>query len=120
MASKKKSIWLTYDFGLKGNYAALFTFLDNHKAIECGNGTAYFIYKNENNLNSEELINQLKNELQEIVNPSSSDRIYAIWRNDDTTNATVKGRFLFGGRRNTAPWNGYSTVLSNIQEEEAI
>ena len=119
MASKNKSIWLTYDFGLKGNYSALFTFLDNHKAIECGNGSAYFIYENEKGLKSEDLIEQLKHELEEIVAPSSSDRIYVIWRNDDKPNAGVKGRFLFGSRK-TPPWNGYSTMVSKNQEDEAI
>jgi len=119
MATKKKSIWITYDLGLKGNYAALFTFLDNHKAIECGNGTAYFIYENEKGLDSEDLIEKLQNELEELVIPSSSDRIYVIWRDDDKPITTVKGRFLFGSRK-TPPWNGYSTKVGQIQEDEAI
>jgi hypothetical protein len=33
MTSKKKSIWFTYDLGLRENYQALFTFLDNHNII---------------------------------------------------------------------------------------
>ena len=115
METKKKSIWLTYDFGLKGNYAALFTFLDNHKAIECGNGSAYFMYENEKGLNTDDLIEELKQELEEIIAPSSSDRIYVIWKDDNK----VKGRFLFGSRK-TPPWNGYSTEISKNKEEVAI
>ena len=115
--NKKKTIWMTYDLGLRGNYSALFTFLDNHKAIECGNGTAYFLYENENNLNSEDLIQKLKNELEEMVAPSTSDRIYIIWR--DNENSGVKGRFLFGSRK-TPPWVGYSTEFANNQIDEAF
>ena len=119
MATKKKSIWLSFDFGLKGNYSALFTFLDNHKAIDCGNGLAYFVYENENHLKSEDLIEKLKDELKESVNPSSSDRIYVIWRDDDKSTSSVKGKFLFGNRK--APiWNGYSTKSIGKQEDEAI
>ncbi len=119
MAIKNKSIWLSYDFGLKGNYSALFAFLDNHKAIDCGNGLAYFIYENKNDLKSEELIDQLKKELEELVAPSSSDRIYVIWRNDDKPVASVKGKFLFGNRK-TPVWNGYSTKSGKDKEDEAI
>jgi len=119
MAVKMKSIWLCYDFGLKGNYAALFTFLDNHDAIDCGNGLAYFKYENKDFLKSEELIKKLESELKELISPSASDRIYVIWRNDDKTVATVKGRFLFGNRK-TPPWNGYATKDGDGQEEEAI
>ena len=119
MATSKKSIWITYDLGLRGNYSALFTFLDNHKAIECGDGSAYFIYENEKKLTSEDLIEQLKLELEKIITPSSSDRIYVIWRDDDKSAASVKGRFLFGSRK-TPPWNGYSTIFDKSQEDNAI
>ncbi len=117
MAIKKKSVWLTYDFGLKGNYSALFTFLDNNNAIDCGNGLAYFLYDNNEMLKSEELIEKLKAELKEKVAPSSSDRIYVIWRDDDKH--SVKGKFLFGNRK-TPAWNGYSTKVSDKFEDEAI
>lgn len=29
---KKKSLWLSYDFGMKGDYSGLYTLLDNHDA----------------------------------------------------------------------------------------
>ena len=118
MATKKKSIWITYDLGLKGNYSVLFTFLDNHKAIECGDGSAYFIYESEEALTSDDLIMQLKQELKEVISVSS-DRIYAIWRDDDEPSTKVKGRFLFGSRK-TPPWNGYSNLYAGNQEDEAF
>jgi hypothetical protein len=120
MAVKKKSIWLSYDFGLKGNYSALFTFLDNHEAIDCGNGLAYFKYNNDESLKSEELIDKLKKELAEAILPTTNDRIYVIWRDDDKPfTANVKGKFLFGSRK-TPAWNGYATKQGENQEDEAI
>jgi hypothetical protein len=103
MAAKIKGIWLSYDLGLKGNYSALFTFLDNHKAIDCGNGLAYFRYDNHNRLSSEDLIERLKHELAEALTPTKNDRIYVIWRNDDSTQSIkVTGKFLFGNRQTPA------------------
>jgi hypothetical protein len=37
----KKAIWISYDFGLNGDYTGLYTWLDNMKAIECGNSLAF-------------------------------------------------------------------------------
>lgn len=119
MALKKKSIWLSYDFGLKGNYSALFTFLDNYGAIDCGNGLAYLKYDNKSQLNSEKLIESLQKEIMETVSPTSADRIYVIWRDDDESNAKVKGKFIFGSRK-TPAWNGYSTKKGSDQEDEAV
>lgn len=118
MGARKKSIWMSYDLGLKGNYNSLFTFLDNHKAKDCGNGLAYFEYENPESLDAEALIEKLKTELATIIEPSSNDRVYVIWRDDSTTLAAIKGKFLFG-RRKSAPWNGYGTTNEN-QSDEAI
>jgi len=119
MPSKTKSIWLSYDFGLRGNYSGLFTFLDNHGAIDCGNNLAYFKYSNNESLKSEDLIEKLKNELKEAISPTGNDRIYVIWRNDDNPITSVKGKFIFGNRK-ASVWNGYATKDNKDQEEEAI
>lgn len=103
MNVKSKSFWLSYDFGLRGNYNGLFNFLDNFNAKECGNGLSYFIYDNPNLLNIEELLKKLQSEIMEKVAPSDSDRIYIIWKNDEMA---IKGKFLFG-KRKQAPWIGY-------------
>ena len=44
MGTTRKAIWISYDFGLKGDYMGLYTWLDNHNALECGNGLAYCNY----------------------------------------------------------------------------
>jgi hypothetical protein len=119
MVNSKKSFWLNYDFGLRGNYNGLFTFLDNNEAIECGNGLAYFTFSNPNKLTLDELIKKITSELAELVIPSPSDRIYLIWRDDSGTSTKVKGKFIFGDRK-TAPWNGYGNKYIDKANEEAI
>lgn len=119
MANKKKSIWLSFDFGLKGNYNALFTFLDNHGAKDCGNNLAHLELDNPSDATPEKMIENLKSELGEIVLPSPNDRIYAIWRDDADGSTKVKGRFLFG-KRKSPPWNGYGARNDNQSSDEAI
>lgn len=120
MAIRKKAIWLSYDFGLKGNYHALFTFLDNHQAIDCGNNLAFFVYDNNDQLSSIKLIEKLKAELEETIKPTASDRIYVIWREEEESpKSTVKGKFLFGNRKQPS-WSGYATKNVGKQEDEAI
>ncbi len=48
----KKTIWLSYDLGVKGDYEGLYAWLDDHGAIECGESVAFFNFeiKNEENL----------------------------------------------------------------------
>jgi len=120
MKPKKKSFWLSYDLGLKGNYQALFEFLDNHEAIECGNGLAYFTYGNKDGLDSDKLVERLKTELTEIISPTANDRIYAIWLSDTDLVKKACGRFLFGKRKST-PWTGYGNKNNNDKtNDEAI
>ncbi len=119
MANNRKSFWLSYDFGLRGNYSGLFTFLDNHGAIDCGNGLAYFMYNNPQKLDSEKLVEKIKSELLELVVPSPSDRVYMIWKDEVGNTSKVKGKFIFGNRK-TAAWNGYSNLVKNSSNEEAV
>lgn len=39
--SVKTVVWLSYDLGAKGDYDGLYSWLDNHKAKECGDSIAY-------------------------------------------------------------------------------
>ncbi len=41
----KKTFWITYDLGIRGDYNSLYKWLDKYKAKECGNGVAVFSYK---------------------------------------------------------------------------
>ena len=109
----KKAIWISYDFGLKGDYTGLFTWLDNQRAVECGSGLAFFRYEYEG-LNSitdtRELIIKITSEIKEYVKLSKSDRVYLIWR-DDVSKKT-KGEFINGNRKQS-PWEGYGKLKEN-------
>ena len=106
----KKAIWISYDFGLKGDYTGLFTWLDNHNAFECGNGLAFFRYDIGNlkiSDNSKELVNKISSDIKEYVKLSKADRLYIIWK-DGLTNH-VRGEFISGNRKQ-APWEGYGKL----------
>lgn len=105
--SKGKAIWLSYDLGLKGDYPGLFTWLDNHKAIECGQNFAFFHYviiESFTEIGKEELVNAIYKDISGSVKLSKTDRLYIIWRDNDTNK--VKGTFINGARKQN-PWEGF-------------
>ncbi len=106
----KKGIWISYDFGLKGDYTGLFTWLDNYQAVECGHGLAFFKYNFDSNQSSD-LIKKITSEIKEYVKLSKSDRVYIIWK-DNATNK-VKGEFISGSRKQ-APWEGYGKLKEDV------
>ena len=40
----KRAIWISYDFGVRGDYEGIYTWLDDHGAIECGDSIAFLKY----------------------------------------------------------------------------
>lgn len=112
MATNRKAIWISYDFGLKGDYTGLYTWLDNHNAVECGNGLAYCNYDTSNlsqSVVNEQLIKHITKDLKEHIKLSKTDRLYIIWNDNETKR--VKGEFVSGSRKQS-PWEGYGK-LSN-------
>ena len=115
----KKGIWISYDFGLKGDYTGLFTWLDNHQAVECGTGLAFFRYDiGDLNISAEprELVKKLTADIKEYVKLSKSDRLYIIWKDSNTNK--VKGDFINGSRKQ-APWEGYGKIKGDNQTDTA-
>lgn len=104
----KRTIWISYDLGVKGDYEGLYAWLDNHGARECGNNVATFPYHFQENA-----IEELKDDLLGSVDLDKHDRIYVIWRE----NGKMKGQFL-SGKRKAAPWSGYGSQEPEIDEEE--
>ncbi len=100
-----KTIWLSYDLGVKGDYQSLYAWLDNHKAVECGDSLAVIKYEV---LEGETLPEKLKQDLELNITFSKTDRVYVIWKSDDGNN---KGRFIFG-KRKASPWEGYGDFVS--------
>lgn len=91
--------WLSFDLGLRGNYEALYEWLDNMEAKECGENMATFV--------TEKTIDKIKKELSKLLGENA--RIYII-RNGS-------GKFILG-KRKRAPWSGYGMVVEVDIEEE--
>lgn len=108
----KKLVWLSFDLGVKGDYDALYSWLDSKGARECGLGLAVFtfVYKNE-------LLKEIIQEIKERVKlRPKTDRIYLIYL-DGAANK-VRGSFLFG-KRKTPRWKGYGPGLLFEDDSDA-
>lgn len=101
-----KTIWLSYDLGVKGDYQSFYAWLDNHKAIECGDSLAVIKYEVPEGAT---LPDKLKQDLDASITFSKTDRVYVIWKNDNDGN--TKGRFIIG-KRKASPWEGYGDSVS--------
>lgn len=108
----KKSVWISYDLGIKGDYQGLYSWLDDHNAIECGNSIAYIQYEVKKET---DLIPNLKNDLESNINFKSGDRIYIVRRERDNKVNLVRGEFIIGKRRSN-PWEGYGAKTDETIE----
>lgn len=97
----RKSLWMSYDLGVNGDYEGLYSWLDDHDAKECGDSVAYFQFSYDG-----DLFESLKSSISEAITVNRRARIYVVYRDQDQ--AKVKGRFIFG-RRKGAPWEGFGT-----------
>lgn len=101
-------VWLSFDLGVRGDYNSLYQWLDEHDALECGNGFATFVYDFSSSPEDvDQLFAELKNELLERVSEiETKGRVYALTsiRVDDPHPA---GMFIFGGRK-ASPWEGFA------------
>ncbi|MDM8537624.1 hypothetical protein QUF70_12775 [Desulfobacterales bacterium HSG17] len=103
----EKTVWLSFDLGIRGDYNGLYEWLDNQEAKECSDSIAVFKYNVKNNL-----IEDLKKDLSENVSIKNRDRIYLIWKQDEK----VKGKFLFG-KRKASSWEGYGSFETEPDED---
>ena len=94
------AIWISFDLGVRGNYPALYTWLDSHLAKECGDSLAFLNYTYDGDLKD-----ALKVDLGRCMTPHSPTRVYLIYR--DKSSNRNKGVFVFGGRRAPA-WTGFA------------
>lgn len=104
----KKTVWMTFDLALGGDYESLYAWLDDAEAKECGNGVAVFEFETQGNLEEE-----LTSALTQRINFKKNDRVYAIWREGQK----VRGKFLVG-KRKSAPWKGYGAAVE-LEDVEA-
>jgi hypothetical protein len=97
MATQTTKIWISYDLGINGDYQSLYTWLDTHKARECGDSMAILKdYKY-----SGDLVAYVLKDLKKAVKFRKTDRVYLI------CTKPIYARFIIGGRKRS-PWIGYS------------
>jgi len=104
-----KTFWLSYDFGLKGDYEGLYAWLDNLKAKECGDSLAIIHVEC-----GSDYLKEIRNNFESSVQCSSGVRVYLIWRDEET--GQIRGNFLFG-KRKPAPWKGYGNIYEETGED---
>lgn len=105
------TVWISYDLGVRGDYEGLYAWLDDYGAKECGDSIALLKYSH-----GDELIEEIKSDLQASVEINKRTRIYVIYR-DRSTNKN-KGKFIFG-KRKAAAWVGFgASAGENVDEED--
>lgn len=107
----KKRIWLTYDLGISGDYESLFTWLDNHNAVECGNCVATLEYDFTSTPEEDSpaalnvLFQELQKDLSDSVQFNGKSRIYVLTYLKEISLAG--GTYIIGSRK-PSPWAGYA------------
>ena len=102
---KKNRFWLSYDFGIQGEYGPLYSWLDEADAKDCGDSVATF------------KLEGTREEVSKTITKVTgmAGRLYLIGKNKD---GKVIGGFI-SGRRKAPPWTGLSSKMAQDQEEEA-
>jgi hypothetical protein len=93
--------WLCYDLGLRGRPDALYRWLDEHNAKECGESCATF--------ESDKTRDQLARTFKHLAPPDG--RLYLI--------EIKKGGKFIAGKRRVAPWAGYAAAAQSSDEIES-
>ncbi|MEM0578308.1 hypothetical protein [Flavobacterium polysaccharolyticum] len=103
----KKTIFISYDFGMKGDYEGLFKWLDENNAEERGYGIGIIKeYPCKPTIKTDiDFIKSVRNELKDKIKVGSNDRIYMIWNSFEVNK--LKAGFLFG-KSKQSPWTGYA------------
>lgn len=94
----KKTIWLSYDLGVSGDYENMYSWLENHGAKECGSSVAFL----ENYEFDGDLLQCLKEDVRDMVTLNRRSRIYVIYSDD----GRLRGKYIFG-KRKVPPWAGF-------------
>lgn len=108
--TKKQSVWLSFDLGVRGDYEGFYKWLDSKSAIECGDNFAFLQLEH-----SGDIAEELKHEIEANVEITPKSRVYIIYRSDDHE-TKLKGKFIFGNRK-AAPWVGYAVHEEQVEEE---
>lgn len=110
-----KSIWLTYDLGVGGDYKNLYAWLDDHGAIDCGNNFAY-LKMPYSGQDDESFMKSILSDIQRHVSLEPGNRIYVVRSLNDGAEKMTKGSFIYG-KRMSNPWQGYGRKGNDVAEE---
>lgn len=105
----RRRIWLSYDFGITGNYDELYEWLDDHDAKECGRNIATLFYEYDS-----DLARCLREDLSTSVGFGSRSRIYVTYKDEQ---GTFTGKFIVGNRK-TAPWEGFGNSKDTENDDD--
>lgn len=102
-----KNIFVTFDFGMKGDYDGLFKWLDENNAEERGYGVARIpSYNLDKNITTDlAVLKSVRETLKERINIGNSDRIYLMW--PSLEKKSLAAGFAFG-KQKQAPWEGFA------------
>lgn len=102
---------LNYDLGLKGDYQNLYRFLDNQRAIDCGNCNAALEIEVSND-DFETVLHEVSEFIKKNISLSTTDRLYI-----STTDSSglMRGKFISGNRKR-AIWEGYGDIPTTKDE----
>ncbi len=112
----EKRFWISFDLGIQGDYSHMYSWLDNHDAIECGDGNAFVKFTLSNTMTDDEFLSNLKEDLEKSISFRQGDRIYVIVYVEEKKN--VMGRFIIG-KRKASPWEGYGDNKGDDSSDEA-
>lgn len=110
-----KTIWISFDFGLKGDYQGLYSWLDSHKAKDCGSNLACLKIKYSGNPKGLNFTDFLKKDIVDNIKLSKTDRLYVVFK--DTSTGKMKGRWISGNRK-AASWDGYANIQTDQIDDE--
>ena len=105
----QRSIWLSYDLGVSGDYEGLYSWLADHGAKECGTSVAFL----KNYSFERDIVESLEADIGEAVELNRRSRIYVIFRDNDR----LRGKYVVG-KRKAPPWTGFGNVLEQEFDEE--
>jgi hypothetical protein len=106
LQSRVHRYWVIFDLSLSASFERLYAWLDDRKAVECGENAATF--------SSDKAFNAVAKELAATMQDHGrGSRIYLIGRQEHS----VIGRFVVG-RRRARPWEGFGSTPASDEKDE--
>jgi len=113
----EKSVWLSYDLGVMGDYPGLYKWLDNKNAVECGKSVAFFNESVPDSTSDEQFLQILEKDIKDNVQVKPGNRFYIVWqRKGENGKRVMRGSFIMG-KRMASPWEGYGDEKGAVNDD---